>query len=211
MPEQARPGTKSKRTRQRILDAAARIFREKGYAATRLSDIAAVADTRAGSLYYHFDSKEQLLNEVLERGHGNVAGTVRARVEALGPNARYQDRLRTAIRAHLESVFQRAHYAAADIHLHEQIPQAVRRRHIRKHRAYAAYWQDLLAGAQAAGAIRKDVDVSMARLNLFGMMNWSIEWYRPRRLGIEEVAANMFRTFFEGIAGPGDTWPRSES
>ncbi len=53
--------------------------------------------------------------------------------------------------------------------------------------------------AQAAGEIREDVDVSMARLNLFGMMNWSIEWYRPGRLDIEELADNMCRTLFDGI------------
>lgn len=199
-PDAAGPRTKSERTRRRILDAAASTFREQGYAATRLADIAAAADTRAGSLYYHFDSKEQLLSEVLERGHSSVAGTVRARVAALGPKARYRDRLRTAIRAHLEGILRHDDYAAANIHLHDQIPAAIRRRHIRKHRAYAAYWQNLLAGAQAAGEIRTDVDVSMARLNLFGMMNWSIEWYRPGRLGIEELAANVFRILFDGIA-----------
>lgn len=201
-PDEARLRTKSERTRLRILDAAARTFREKGYAATRLTDIAAAADTQAGSLYYHFDSKGQLLNEVLERGHRTVTGTVRARVDALGPKARYRDRLSTAIRAHLESVLRHGDYAAANIHLHGQIPEVIRQRHIRKHRAYAAFWQDLLAAAQAAGEVREDVDVSMARLNLFGMMNWSLEWYRPGRLGIEDLATNMFRTLFDGIAGP---------
>lgn len=202
MPEKGRAGKKSERTRLRILNAAASTFRKSGYAATRLSDIAAAAGTQAGSLYYHFDSKEQLLDEVLGLGQAVVADAVPARVEAMGPEARYQDRLRTAIHAHLETIFRHAHYAAANIHLNDQVPPSIRRRHIRKHRRYAAYWQDLLAGAQAAGEIRKDVDVSMARLNLFGMMNWSIEWYRPGRLSIDEVADNMYRTLFSGIAGP---------
>ena len=48
-------------TRQRILDAAAHTFLEKGYAATRLSDIATAAGMQAGSIYYHFDSKEQIM------------------------------------------------------------------------------------------------------------------------------------------------------
>lgn len=131
----------------------------------------------------------------------------------MGPDARYQHRLRTAIRTHLETVFRHAHYAAATIHLHEQIPRAIRRRHIRKHRSYATYWQRLLAGAQAAGEIRMDADVSMARLNLFGMMNWSIEWYRPGRLGIGQLAENVYRTLFEGIAVPAyrPSEPRGEA
>ncbi len=190
---------KSQRTRERVLDAAAKIFREKGYAATRLTDIAAAADTQAGSLYYHFDSKEQLLDQVLERGHGRVAETVRQRIENLGPAASFRQRLQAAILAHLEINLHHDDYAAANLHLHNQIPESIRQQHIKKHRAYAAYWQGLFAGAQAAGEIRRDVDISMARLNLFGMMNWSVEWYRPGRLDIEALADNMCRTLFDGI------------
>jgi AcrR family transcriptional regulator len=190
---------KSLRTRERILDAAAKIFREKGYSATRLADIATAAHTQAGSLYYHFDSKEQLLDDVLERGHGRVAETVRKRIGDLGPAASFRDRLRVAILAHLEINLRHEDYAAANIHLHNQVPETIRQRHIQKHRTYAAYWHDLFAKARAAGEIRADVDISMARLNLFGMMNWSIEWYRPGRLQIEELADNMCRTLFDGI------------
>ena len=85
------PQTKLEKTRLRILDAAAKTFRDKGYSATRLADIAAAAGTKAGSLYYHFDSKEQLLDAVLERGHGRVAKTVRERIDMLGPTASFRD------------------------------------------------------------------------------------------------------------------------
>jgi LAO/AO transport system kinase len=201
--------SKSARTRLRILDAAARTFHEKGYAATRLSDIAEAANTQAGSLYYHFDSKEHLLSEVLERGHARVFETVRKLVEDLGSTASYRDRLRVAIRAHLENNHEHDDYAAANIHLHNQIPENIRQHHIQKHRAYAAYWQELLSDAQTADEIRADVDVSMLRLNLFGMMNWSIEWYRPGRLNIEELADNMCATLFAGIGSPAKTVTRS--
>ena len=58
--------TKSAATRQRILDAAAKAFRRKGFVATRLQEIGDIAGMRAGSIYYHFDSKEQILEEVLD-------------------------------------------------------------------------------------------------------------------------------------------------
>jgi AcrR family transcriptional regulator len=62
------PGeTKSARTRRRILDAAAEVFSEQGYGA-RLSDIADRAAMKTGSLYYHFDSREDLVAEVLALG-----------------------------------------------------------------------------------------------------------------------------------------------
>ena len=192
--------SKSAATRQRILDAAARAFRQKGYAATRLVDIAAAADTKAGSMYYHFDSKNQLLEEVLKRGLRRVSEAVRTRVAGLPPQASHRARLVVAVEAHLGFVLRYDDYASANIRLFGQMPAAIRRRHIRKHRVYAAYWQGLLEAAQEAGEIGRDVDLSLARLSLFGMMNWSLEWYRPGRLGIAELAANMCATLFDGIA-----------
>ena len=55
--------SKSQRTRARILDAAARVFRREGYGA-RLSDIAAEAGIQTGSLYYHFDGRESLVADL---------------------------------------------------------------------------------------------------------------------------------------------------
>ena len=200
--EQASQGkpTKSEKTRERILDAAARTFREKGYASTRLSDIAAAADTQAGSLYYHFDSRNQLLDEVLERGITRVFEAVREGVEGLPSDASGRERLLVAIQAHLGFVLQQDDYASANIRLFGQTPEAIRRRHTRKHRVYAAYWKGLLESAQAEGEIRADVDLSLARLSLFGMMNWSLEWYSPSRLGIGDLARNMCDTLLDGIA-----------
>lgn len=192
--------TKSEKTRERILDAAAKTFREKGYASTRLADIAAAADTQAGSLYYHFDSKNQLLDEVLERGITRVFEAVRKGVERLPKDASGRERLLVAIQAHLGFVLQQDDYASANIRLFGQTPEAIRSRHIRKHRVYAAYWKGLLESAQAAGEIRADVDLSLARLSLFGMMNWSLEWYSPSRLSIGALARNMCDTLLDGIA-----------
>ena len=195
--------SKSEATRERILDAAARTFREKGYAAARLVDIAALADTQAGSMYYHFDSKNQLLDEVLDRGIQRVSGAVRERVAALPAEASHRDRLLAAVSAHLDYILRFDDYASANIRLFGQVPVAIRRRHLRKHRAYAGYWRRLLEDAQAAGEIHRDADLSLARLSLFGMMNWSLEWYRPGRLSIAELAENMCHTVLDGIApGP---------
>ena len=51
-----------------LLDAAARLFAEKGYVATSMRDIAQDCGMLPGSLYYHFAAKEDLLVAVYERG-----------------------------------------------------------------------------------------------------------------------------------------------
>ena len=53
-------------TREGILEAAARIFGEKGYHATSMSDIADAVNLQKASLYYHFDSKQEILVALLD-------------------------------------------------------------------------------------------------------------------------------------------------
>jgi AcrR family transcriptional regulator len=88
--------SKSARTRKRILDAGARAFRRDGYAAAALKDIAALAGLQAGSLYYHFGSKEEIVEEVLEVGVEGVSAATREAVAALGPGSDPLARLRAA-------------------------------------------------------------------------------------------------------------------
>jgi TetR/AcrR family transcriptional regulator, cholesterol catabolism regulator len=95
---------KSSRTRRRILDAGAAALRRDGYAAVTLKDVAALAGLQAGSLYYHFGSKEEIVEEVLGLGVEGVARATREAVDALGPGADALARLRAAIAGHLRYV-----------------------------------------------------------------------------------------------------------
>src|SRR2546423_622671 len=76
---------KSEETRERLLDAAAKVFRDKGYAGARLSDIAELAEMHTPGVYYYFPSKEELVEEVLRvgvaraRGYGHARGAEVAR------------------------------------------------------------------------------------------------------------------------------------
>src|SRR5713101_7516587 len=116
------PESKSARTRKRILDAGAAAFRRDGYASVTLKDIAALAGLRAGSLYYHFGSKEEIVEEVLEVGVEGVSAATREAVAALGPDADPFARLRAAIAAHLNFVLEESDYAVANIRILSQVP-----------------------------------------------------------------------------------------
>lgn len=73
-------------TRERVLDAAARLFHEQGYHATGISTILREADVNAGSLYHFFPSKEAVLVGVLERYLAMCHPVVMAPVEAKTTN-----------------------------------------------------------------------------------------------------------------------------
>jgi TetR/AcrR family transcriptional regulator, cholesterol catabolism regulator len=195
------PLKKSDLTRQRILDAAAKVFRDKGYAGARLTDIAAAAGMQAGSLYYHFASREELVEEVLRTGVGQAVDLVRQAVEALPPDASPTERLRAAITGHLLTVLELGDYTSANIRIFGQVPEEIRRRHLVDQRKFGAYLGKLLKAAQEAGEIRSDVDLSVIRMLIFGALNWTVEWYQPRgRVSAEEVAAEFLAMVLEGLS-----------
>jgi AcrR family transcriptional regulator len=164
---------KAARTRIRILDAAAEAFAAHGYAATSLQRIADGAGLKAGSLYFHFDSKDALIADVLREGVQRTMRHVRAAVDALGPEASGAARLRAAIGAHLEALHELSAYAAAVIRIVDEVPPAVRAHHHGTDRQYARYWTGLLRQAQAEGTLPARVDLRLTRTLLYAAMNGS--------------------------------------
>ena len=185
--------------RRLILDAAAKVFGEHGFADVRLSDIAAAAGTHAGSLYYHFKSREELVDQVLIEGVNGIFSEVVARIEALGPNADPCDKLACGIRAHLETMLELNDYSSAHVRIVNQVPRAIRAGHLKRQRAYMQYWRGLFTEADNAKLIRVGLDVSVARMLLHGMLNWTIEWYRSDGLNATELAQQTVDLLLHGL------------
>lgn len=154
-----------------VLDAAARLFAQRGYAATSMRDIAQAASMLPGSLYYHFAAKEDLLAAVYEAGVGDIVEAVRA---AVAQETDPWRRLEAACIAHLETVLKRSDTAQVLIRvLPEQVPAAaVRLKRLRAH--YEAVFRELVdALPLAAHSDRRSL-----RLMLLGALNWTRFWYR---------------------------------
>lgn len=194
--------SKSERTRERIVRAAAAAFRRHGFAAVTLKDIAALAGLKAGSLYYHFDSKEDLVEEVLEVGLARSFRAVREAVAALGEEAPPLVKLRAAIAAHLRSLHTESDFSAANLRIFSQLPEDLRARHLAQQRRYGAYWQGLLRDAAAAGAIGPEWNLSLVRMLLFGAMNWSVEWMHPDGESPDAIATQLANLVLGGLRGP---------
>jgi AcrR family transcriptional regulator len=184
---------KSDRTRQSVLDAAARLFARRGYAGTNLSDIAAEAGIKTGSLYYHFDSKDELVGEVLRFGTAHSFEHARAAVDALGARASAARRLRAAVEAHLDSLHHLGDYALAGLRIVEQAPQPVRRNQYANQRRYGEYWQGLLEAARDEDALPAGVELLQLRLFLFDAMNGTVTWPASARRSTAELADTLLR------------------
>jgi AcrR family transcriptional regulator len=192
--------SKSERSRRRVLDAAAAEFARNGYASVTLKDIAARAGLQAGSLYYYFDTKEDLVEAILAEGVDATSRDTRAAVGALGANAEPLTRLRVAIAAHLRGVLSEGSYASANLRILGQLPDAIRERHLKQQREYGAFWKALFRAAADAGVIRPGFDLSVLRMLTLGALNWSVEWYQKGRCTPTEIATYAASMIVDGIA-----------
>jgi AcrR family transcriptional regulator len=190
---------KSEETRERLLDAAAKVFSDRGYAAARLCDIAERAGMHTPGVYYYFPSKEGLVEEVLRVGVARTRGYVQERVAALPDSASALDRLRAAIEGHVLMVLEIGDYTSANIRIFGQVPDDVRARHLGDQRAYGNVWRALLEDARAAGEIRSDLDLGVIRMLILGALNWTAEWYRPGPQTATEVAREATAMICDGL------------
>lgn len=189
--ERTEGGTESKsaRTRARILDAAAHVLSVKGYAGMRLSDVAEYAELQAPAIYYYFPSREDLIEEVMWAGIADMRDHV---VEVLGAaraDATPMDKIMLAVEAHLRHELEISDYATASIRNAGQLPETIRKRQVAEEARYGEVWKKLFKQAAAAGEIRPDLDLYIAQMLVFGALNWTAEWWNPKRGSLEKVVA----------------------
>ncbi len=191
---------KSEATRKRILDAAAILFGDQGYTATTLRQIAKRARIDAGSIYYYFASKEEILDEVMEIGIRAVSEAVEQAVGELPSQASHRSRLEVAVKMHMYTLLQYSAYTSANIAIFAQVSRKAQDRNRLLRKRYAAFWNDIFHAAQEAGEISASADLSLVRLFLLGSVNWSMQWYDPKKKkSIDELAQYFCTMMFDGI------------
>ncbi|GAA2977330.1 AcrR family transcriptional regulator [Microbacterium terrae] len=178
---------KSVRTRQRILDAAAEILSRKGYAGTRLADVAEVAGVQAPAIYYYFGSRDDLVEEVMWAGAHRVRLHVEEALAALPAEVGPFERILVGVDAHLRYELSISDYTTASIRNAGQVPEHLRVRPAAEEGEYSRVWRDLFRQAQEQGRIRADLDVNVFRLLLLGAMNWAVEWWNPRTRSLDDL------------------------
>jgi AcrR family transcriptional regulator len=190
-------------TRRQILDQAARLMRTNGYASASLRDIAAATGMKAGSLYYHFASKEEIAETVMAEGIDRVRAAVKAALATQPKDSDPLDDIAVAITAHLQALHVAGDYASANIRCFAHVPDEMKKRLRKVRERYEADWRKLITRAREAGRLAEDVDDDALRYGLFGVMNWTLEWLRRGGPSPEKLGAMFFRILFKGAARPG--------
>jgi AcrR family transcriptional regulator len=194
----ARPPSKSQVTRRLILEAAAGQFRQRGYAAVSLRDIAEAVGMKTGSLYYHFDSKESLVEEILTLGTQGAMAAAMDAVAALGPDADPVDKLAAIFRAHTRFLHDEENFASANLKILHQVPPAIRERHVQQDRTYGEFAAAVIDEIAVADLLTPGVDRSLLRMLCFGALNWSISWFDPQGRTPDEIADQLMMLVRQG-------------
>ncbi|MBC7131986.1 MAG: TetR family transcriptional regulator [Roseovarius sp.] len=204
------PPGKAATTRAEILRAAARVLRDAGYRATTLRRIAEEAHMQAGSVYYHFKSKDAIVDEVLNAGLRDLVTGVRSAIAALDRPHDHHARIATAIWAHMQFLFMASEFTSANIRSYGMLPRELRKRHRDIRYEYATLWDGILREAQQAGAIRSDIKIVPLRQVMLGALNWTVEWFDPTRdgqpdsLSLEAFSEMLISLLLEGICERGE-------
>ncbi len=164
-------------SRQEILRTAARLFQQRGYDATSMNDVAAALKLSKGGLYHHFQSKDEILFEIMNHAMEITQDRVIAPVRSIpDPEAR----LRALIRLHMEVVLSpRDREITVMLHENHPLPPTLRKRINHRKKEYVHFVETLIAEVQETRKAKSTVSPRAAAFALLGMINWIYQWYKP--------------------------------
>ena len=185
--------------RAELLTIAARLFAERGVRATTVRDIADAAGILSGSLYHHFDSKESMVDEILQNFLGSLFSQYSEIVErGLAPLQTLTLIIESSFRAIHEQRDAVAIYQAEARRLAEQPTFAYIRTRLGEFRTL---WFGVLEAGIADGSFRADLDVELAYRFLRDTVWVGVGWYRPEgSLTIEAISAQYISIVVDGMA-----------
>jgi AcrR family transcriptional regulator len=187
-------------SRQEILRAAARLFQQRGYDATSMNDVAAALKLSKGGLYHHFQSKDEILFEIMNHAMEITQELVMAPVRRIvGP----EERLRALIRLHIEVVLSpRDREITVMLHENHPLPPALGKRINTRKKEYIHFVESLITdvqvNAQRGRSAKCAVSPRAAAFALLGMINWIYQWYKPEG---ELQANNLVPQFTDLVFG----------
>ena len=194
-PRRGRPGYDL----ESLLAVAVGVFNERGYDGTSMEDLSRKLGISKSSIYYHVDSKEELLALALDRaldGLFSIANQVAA------SEAPAIDRLEQLVRGSVFVLADRLPYVTLLVRARGNT--GTERRALARRRQFDEIVADLVKEAERDGDIRPDVDPAVTARLLFGLVNSLVEWYRPGTgpRAAQRLADAVCTVAFDGLRVP---------
>lgn len=195
LPSTRRHASQRRRAPQ-IIEAAARVFAERGFHGATTQDIADVLGIKQASLYYYFSSKEAALELVCLRGvegFFEAAKSIAARPESA------RKRMALLINSHLSPLVDRADFVKVFLNERQHLPTESRRRIGRWSRGLERIFEEVIKEGIANGEFRAALDPRTATLAILGMCNAVSSWQRNENVDVAQISAEFARLLIDGI------------
>ena len=186
--------------RRRIEDVASALFRERGYAATSVRDIARALDVQGASLYAHVTSKEDVLWSIVDRAATRFEAAAQDAEQATA-GAGAADRIAALVHAHVGVIT--ADPGAASVFVHEwRALGRERRAGVAERRdAYERRFREAIDDGMASGEFAL-TDPAIAAAFILTALNGLASWYRPDgRLTSDRIADHFVDLSVRALGG----------
>lgn len=169
----------------RLLQAAATLFKDKGYERTTVRDLGKAVGIQSGSLFHHYPNKEAILRAVMEE---TILLNTQLMKAALLESNSPEDKVLALIKCELQSVLGETGAAMTVLVYEWRSLNDESQQHILKLRdIYEDLWIQALSEAKAAGSVV--IDPFVLRRLLTGALSWTVNWYREEGdMSIDQLA-----------------------
>jgi TetR/AcrR family transcriptional regulator, cholesterol catabolism regulator len=185
-----------RRRAPQIIEAAARVFAERGFHGATTQDIADVLGIKQASLYYYFSSKEATLELVCLKGVEGFFDSAKA--IAARPESAHK-RLTLLINSHLSPLIDRPDFVKVFLNERRHLPRESRRRIGRWSRGIERIFEEVIREGVSKGEFRSDLDPRLATLAILGMCNATSSWHRKENVGIAHIARKFAQLVLDGM------------
>ena len=181
-----------------ILQEAARLFREKGYRASTLRELARRSGVKGGSIYYHFASKQEILHRIMDETMNSLLqGLSREIRDEEDPVRRLARAIGFHIRYHLENLDE-THVADTEL---INLEDEHRRWIVGKRAEYELTFSSILEEGTRAGVMEVG-DIKLASIAVLQMCTGIPYWFNDEGpLSVDEVVAQYTEFVFWGVLG----------
>lgn len=180
-----------------ILDAAAKVFREKGYHHASMSDIAKKTGLLKGSLYHHITGKEELLHLIVVEG---LEIYTKSFQKIMKETEKPDEVVKKAITAFMDPIDVSFDRIFVFLNERNNLPKSTIKEANKQITDYENLWINIIERGKKLNVFKKDIDSKILCMAIFGVCQWTSRWFKPKGKYTGKELGEFYASFFlEGI------------
>ncbi len=186
--------------KEQVIRSAAELFKEKGYAASSMRDLAQKLGIEAASLYSHIKSKEEILQTLCF----DMAADFRESLDKVEKqNVSASEKLSLGIIGHVNVMARDLTASAVFMNEHRHLSNPYLRDFLLLRINYINRFKAIIEEGVAKGEFKKNIDTKLAVMTLFSSLNWMPMWYSPDgSIEPKELGQQLANMLVNGLKHP---------